>query len=382
MTPPSIFAASTRRAWIADAPSNPAVPGTTGKADVDFHIYIISDPNDTMTQSIKIEYSLRELLEAPISDEQHLWQPFLPSVGLAAVVGKPDSGKSMFARCLALAVAMQEATFLDYPLSAARGRALFITTEDSERATLEIFRRQVLAVMQQVQGPELAQRAQENFFFLFAGTLTPQELLERANAMMQKREYDLVVIDAFGDAFTGKDGNNNAEVRTALRPFHQLAAEHECLVLFISHINKAGYNATPDQVSVLGAAAFTQKLRTVLDIRADKSDPRIKYLSVVKGNGVANEVKIKALVLDFDNVSFQYTNTGKTVSIDSIGSAFGHSPIDWAAAFAEAGTDELSTARLLEFVKQETGLKERAAKNRIAEELVRTARGKYRMPPQ
>src|ERR1041385_130306 len=193
--------------------------------------------NTTTTSSYdeigKIE--LGTLLAMPTKPEHHLWNPFLPKQGLAALAGPPDSGKSMLARHLALAVALGQQEFLGYPLAPEHRKVLYVSTEDSLPQVKVAFEHQLL---------HYAPNATEDLYnlsILPADTLSPQEMLGKLEEIMASEKFDLVIVDSFGDAFTGKDGNNNAEVRTALRPYNKLASEHECLVLFVSHINKAGY---------------------------------------------------------------------------------------------------------------------------------------------
>jgi hypothetical protein len=328
----------------------------------------------------RVHFTLRELLEADLPSEQSLWKPFLPSVGLASIVGRPDSGKSMFARAFALAVAVGDSEYLGFPLHPTRRRALYIVTEDSRQATLDIFRRQTMARLCDPDTDVDARQALERFYFIFGDSMTPQDLLIQLAALLEERPYDLVVIDSFGDAFTGKDANSNSEVRAALRPYHQLANQHECLILFVSHINKAGYNAAPDQLHAQGASAYAQKLRTILDFKVDPKDAALRYLSVTKGNAIPHEYKVNALALSFDSETFLYTNTGETVPIGEIGQKAlgGHLAVNWTAAFL--GREEVSSRELVEFLHNHYSIKERQSREYISRYLKKTRFGYYRLP--
>src|SRR5579872_4363955 len=98
------------------------------------HTPEISSPEETIYDT----YSLTQLRETSFENDT-LLHPYIPRVGITAVVGMPDSGKSMLCRNLALAVTFGEDEFLGLPLNAIHHRALFVTTEDTVEATKQCF---------------------------------------------------------------------------------------------------------------------------------------------------------------------------------------------------------------------------------------------------
>jgi ABC-type phosphate/phosphonate transport system ATPase subunit len=57
-----------------------------------------------------------------------LWEPVLQQVGIAAVVGSSDTGKSAFLRELAVAISAGKREFLGFPLHARHCRTVYIST--------------------------------------------------------------------------------------------------------------------------------------------------------------------------------------------------------------------------------------------------------------
>ena len=67
----------------------------------------------------------------------------------------------------------------------------------------------------------------------------------------------------------------------------------------------------------MGGAGLTQKARTVLQIT--DTDTSERYLTIVKGNYTSKEFKSKSTVLNFDEDTLLFSNTGKFVESKSIG---------------------------------------------------------------
>jgi len=51
--------------------------------------------------------------------------------------------------------------------------------------------------------------------------------------------------DSFGDIFKGGDSNNNMAMRNTVKTFDKIAKKHNCLILFVHHINKGAYRQAP-----------------------------------------------------------------------------------------------------------------------------------------
>ncbi len=80
------------------------------------------------------EVSAERLMATGAESIPCLLEPVLQQVGIAAVVGSSDTGKSAFLRELAVAISAGKREFLGLPLRARYRRAVYISTEDDERA--------------------------------------------------------------------------------------------------------------------------------------------------------------------------------------------------------------------------------------------------------
>jgi len=320
-------------------------------------------------------YSLEELLTNSEADRDNLLDPILQSVGLGAIVGRPDSGKSMLARQLALQIALGRSEFIGMPLKARYNRAIYVTTEDSIQDTRFVFQRQF---------EYLAKQNEMNckLEILFAESLTTDELINSLRRSLQADPADLVVIDSFGDVFSGKDGNSNIDVRKVLKPFASLAQNEECLLLFVTHINKSAYHSAPEQAHVQGAAALVQKLRVVLDLRCDPTTAH-RYLSITKGNAISMTDKRFAMKLDFDEQGFVYDDTGDRIPVEEVGAPVSKPPepkVVWEDIFSGART--LKASELIDRLKENDGYAERTARELMYKQLQRIDRGVYAMPKE
>lgn len=353
--------------------------------DPDAHISVPENyefDNGADNNADQNEYTLGELMDSDLAWEKGLLSPILPSVGIAAIVGRPDSGKSMLARELCLSIAIGRTSFLRMPLHAKRGRAAYYVTEDSKHSTKEILSKQLLGLSSNLKeeglpSSEIIRRGRENLTLIFADAYTPAEILESIVTLHKRKPLDLIVIDSFGDVFSGRDMNSNSQIREALKPFAAFAHKEEVLILFVSHINKSAYNQSPDQAHVQGAAAIAQKARTILDLRTDGEDPLRKFLAVTKGNQVSAEVKRQATEIEFDEVLCLYEANGNQVGLQEIGKS--QHKIDWDLVFEDRKSMRIDD--LWPRIAEVTGLKERRARALIYNQLISSGtRGEYLNP--
>ncbi len=253
-------------------------------------------------------FTITELLTRPKPETRYLLEPILPKYGTALLVGKPDTGKSQLARQLAIQVSIGRDKFLDFQLITKYQRALYIATEDDPENT------QFLA-SKQYEG--IAALPKDNLKIMFADTLTKDQIIEKLNKELQELPCDLVVIDSFGDVFNGSDLNSNTQMRNCVKEFDRIAKKYYCLILFVHHINKNSYTQAPAQQHIQGGGGLVQKTRSAIHLTSGEDNK--KYLNVSKGNYCPREYKQNAIELIFDEQSFVFTPTGKTVPIESLG---------------------------------------------------------------
>jgi uridine kinase len=246
-----------------------------------------------------------ELLSRKIESIPTLVDPLFQQVGVVAVAGSSDTGKSSFLRQLAIHVVLGLPTFLGFHLNIKHCRAIYVSTEDDDNAYSFLIYKANLHY----------QRTNEDYSGLTVITDT-SNLLEKLDTKLSESEHDLVVIDAFSDLY-GKSMNDSNQVRTFLNEYSQLAQKHQCLIIFLHHTGKRTEDLTPSKHNLLGSQGFEAKMRMVAEIRTDPSDPSKRHLCIVKGNYLDKEYKTESYVLAFDE-NLQFTNTGERKPFDEL----------------------------------------------------------------
>jgi len=259
-------------------------------------------PNEISEKSV---YTALELIELGNIEPKFLINPLFPQKGTAVLAGKPDTGKSQFARQLCISVALGEKTFLDFELTPFYNKAIYVATEDDKDVSAYLLNKQFNGLNKEVV---------ENLRFIFADTLEQDEILLELDKALTKEPADLVVIDSFGDIFNGTDSNNNIAMRNTVKTFDKIAKKHNCLILFVHHINKSSYKLAPGQEHIQGGSGLVQKIRLALILSEGQGNTR--YLSIVKGNYCPKEYKTNSLALEFSEDTFLFKNTGQTILLN------------------------------------------------------------------
>lgn len=237
------------------------------------------------------------LLMQKIEQIPCLVEPFLQQTWLACLAGSSDTGKSSILRQLAVPVATGKECFLDFKLNTVHNGAIYVTTEDLQRETAYLLNRQT-------QGHTPTQLKRLRFVFDVV------DLLKELDRRLTRQPADLVVIDCFADAFGG-DLKDTQRIRTYLQPYQDLALKHQCLVLFLHHTSKRTEAYEPSKHNLLSGQGFEAKMRLVIELRADSSDPYLRHLCKVKGNYLPANCKRESYVLRFDEETFTFANTGE-----------------------------------------------------------------------
>jgi len=256
----------------------------------------------------RMHFNAVELISMPSKSFEYLLDDLLPNVGAALLAGKPDIGKSQLARQLCIHVALGMPDFLGIKLTVKHQSSIYISTEDGAPATRN-------QLSNQLKG--LGKAPVESLRFLFGETLDPAEIVAQLEEALKAKPADLVVIDSFGDIFNGGDSNSNVGMRNSVKPFAKLASTYGCLVLFIHHVNKGAYNQAPGQEHIQGGSGLVQKIRTALSLT--DGDGSTRYLSTVKGNYTSKKLKKNSLVLEFNEDTLLFTNTGALKPTSDLG---------------------------------------------------------------
>lgn len=264
--------------------------------------------NANNTDAEKVVYNAIELMAMGNLEPQYLMSPILPQKGTAVLAGKPDTGKSQFARQLCIQVASGLNKFIEFDIKPVHNRAIYVATEDNLEATRYL-------LSKQMNGLESVPK--ENLRFIFADTMEQEEILKELDKQLTEAPADLVVVDSFGDIFKGGDSNNNMAMRNTVKIFDKIAKNHNCLILFVHHINKGAYRQAPGQEHIQGGAGLMQKVR--LGIQLSEGDDNTRYFTVVKGNYCPKEYKQNSIVLEFSENSFLFKNTGRMIPTAELG---------------------------------------------------------------
>jgi len=233
-----------------------------------------------------------------------LLDPVIPQVGISCLAGSSDTGKSMWARHFAIAVGCGQSNFQGFPLNLKHQSAIYIATEDNNRNTSFLIRKQ-----SHQHAPEKLRGVR----FIF----DPDEPLNALRKSLKRKPADLVVIDTFGDIFNGQL-NDSQHVRGMLKPYNQIANEYECQILFLHHTGKRTEDFAPNKSNLLGSQGFESKMRLVLELRRDHMDTSLRHLCIVKGNYLSSEVKSESYVLRFNEEHFTFSNTEQRVPLDQL----------------------------------------------------------------
>lgn len=235
----------------------------------------------------------------------YLLEPILPRVGVAALVGTSDSGKSTLLRGLAMAVCVGSPSYIGFSLNAKHHRALYVSTEDDQTAIGPLMRRQ------------MEDLATESYCYAKLGFIFDTEnLMETLDQSLAAEPADLVVVDAFADLYTGPMNENN-RVRSFLNTFSQLAERYSTLIIFLHHTGKRTESLSPSKHNAIGSQGFEAKMRTMIELRPDPERHDIRHLCVVKGNYLPAEYKHDSFELRF-TPSLNFEATGCRVPFEAL----------------------------------------------------------------
>lgn len=250
------------------------------------------------------EITGEDLLNRKTESIPCLVEPFLQRTGLACLAGSSDTGKSMFLRQLAIAVAAGMSYFLGWVLNLIHRSAIIVQTEDDQTAISFLLTRQAEG---------MAPERLKSLRFIF----DLENLIKELDARLTDAPADLVVIDCFSDAFGG-DLKDTQKIRLYLNQYQQLAEKHQCLFLFLHHTGKRTENFEPSKNNLLSGQGFEAKMRLVIELRADPTRADQRHLCIVKGNYLAAEHKRESYVLSFDPENFTFSETDERTPFEML----------------------------------------------------------------
>lgn len=248
--------------------------------------------------------TLEELLKLEGTEQPKLLEPLLLKTGLTGIIGSSDTGKSCLARQLCLHIIEGKKKFLSFKLNTTHKQAIYVTTEDDEGSTAFAYKRMLR------EGPCSNPSGLRVIF-------EQAKLLEQLDELLLEQPADIVVIDAYLD-IAPPDSNQATQTRQLLHQYRSLSNKYNTLILFVHHTGKSAKNLGPSKHGAVGSQSWEAKLRTVMELRSDAQEPNKKHLCVVKGNNISQEFKNSSFLLEFDESTLSFSNTGKRVPFEDL----------------------------------------------------------------
>lgn len=207
-----------------------------------------SDSTDSAAQTQRrlIFTPLRELLSEPEEQVQWLLEKRLPTGGLSLIAGRPKSGKSTFARCLALAVARGE-PFLGW--ATVKGPVFYLGLEEKRAEVRAHFK---------------AMGATEDDNVSVFIEPSPTDGFSQLREAAERDRPVLIVIDPLLKFIRVKDANDYAVVSQALEPLLSLSRDTGAHVFTVHHSPK---NTSPGGDAILGSTAIFAAVDSALFLR-------------------------------------------------------------------------------------------------------------------
>lgn len=306
-------------------------------------------------------YPASELEKVADIEDEYIVPEILPKGALVGIVGGSDTGKSL----LSLQFAIKYVLGKDYLGKKVIGgnRALYCSFEDDLSAV-----KRRINLLTSILNPKDKHKVGERLLFKHS----PSGLIDFVDShMLDFPDTGLLILDTFSEVLEGKDINSVGDVRSALRPIHDLILKYNFTVLFLHHINKSSEKeGRIGKTSILGSQAIESKARLVFGMR--KSEKGIRTLSIIKGNEVSEEIKSKALNLKLnpENLWFEKTEYIKSFSVgDHL-----KNKVDWEEVFGESL--ELKSKDIVSRLTNMYGIGEKSAQNLIHRELKDFGTGK------
>lgn len=268
-------------------------------ANIAIQSLIESELQDTSTRKCAHEKTGEELLKLDTRKTPGLWDPIFPKVGVVALAGASDCGKSLFLRQVAISISTGEREFLGFPLNLTNKSVLFVATEDFEIETSMLLKKQASSS----QSKEL-----HRLRFIF----DTENILDKIDHSLSVNPADLVIIDCFADLLDC-DLKDSQKIRAFLSKYKALALKYQCLIIFLHHTSKRTEDLVPSKNNLLSGQGFEAAMRVVLELRVDNTCPDIRHLCIVKANYLPPRFKSESYVLKLDPDSLTFSHTGDRV---------------------------------------------------------------------
>lgn len=245
------------------------------------------------------------LLNLRVEEQRTILGGIIPEIGIGALAGPSDSGKTALLRQLAISIVTGADRFLSWDLKTRHRSAVYVSTEDDQTA--------VAYLLNRMNGDlQLKPEELHNLRYIF----DTDNIISKINRSLTKKKADMVILDCFSDLYD-RSLNEANQVRTYLNEFSQLAQKHETFVLFLHHVGKRKEEMEPSKHNLLGSQGFESKMRLVMELRKDHTDLFKRHLCLVKGNYLPESMKQESFVLHF-NQNLIFSDTGERVPFEEL----------------------------------------------------------------
>lgn len=258
----------------------------------------------TPVEAGKYEITAQEIMQKEIKIKSNLVVPILPSVGVVALAGSSDTGKSCLLRQLAVSIVRGATDFVGFEIKSKHRSVIFVASEDNEEDTSILLHKHAL---------QAAPEELNGLRFIFE----IENLLENLNNSLKNKRADLIIIDCFADIFSG-DLKNTSDIRACLHKYKQLSELYQCLIIFLHHTGKRTENKEPNKNNLLSGQGFEGKMRLVIELRVDLTNANIRHLCIVKGNYLSSQYKNLSYELNFDENTLTFSTTGNRIPFEML----------------------------------------------------------------
>ncbi len=242
-----------------------------------------------------------DLLALGIIEQPTLVTPLIPKVGIVALAGMSDLGKSRLLLQLCMDIALND-EFLGFKIDAKHKSVIYVSTEDDKYTIsnrLQIYK-------------EAEKDKIEKVRFLFS----TEDLIDTLDKELIKQKADAIVLDTFADLYSGEMNQVN-KVRAFMQEFQELALKHECVFIINHHTGKRTEEKPPSKNNLIGSQGFEGKARLVMELRQDYKDASKKHLCIVKGNYLKDLYKRSSYELEYDEAT-GFKMTGRRIPFDQL----------------------------------------------------------------
>lgn len=210
-----------------------------------------------------------------------VWRDRIPRGKVTMIAGHPGTGKSQ----LALGIGATVTIGNRWPVDGAtteKGSVIILSAEDDAADTIRPRLDAAGADLSRCHVIEAAQDIGNDGKLRRRGFSLIDDLARLDAELRRIGDVVIVIIDPITAYLGSTDSHRNAEVRAALAPLAELAAQHTIAVLAVSHLRKS---LTGDAVlQVTGSLAFAAAARAVYLVVRDPDHPPRRLFLPAKNN--------------------------------------------------------------------------------------------------